>query len=76
MPSLFAVLEQAAQGFRHHPHRKGKSVTAHRGMIKLLKVLHFIILLNIINDTLIYESEDLKNDRTGEEAPRKKADDP
>ena len=34
LPSLFAVLEQAAQRFRQHPHRKGKSVTVHRGMIK------------------------------------------
>ena len=53
LPSLFAVLEQAAQRFRQRPHRKGESVTVHRGLIKLLKVLHFIILLYIINDTLI-----------------------
>ena len=75
MSSLFAVLEQTAQSLCQRPHHKGEGVTDHRGII-LLKVLHFIILLYIIDDTLIYESEDLKNDRTGEEAPRKKADDP
>ena len=52
LPSLFAVLEQAAKRSRQRPHRKGKSVAVHRGII-LLKVLHFIILLYIIDDTLI-----------------------
>ena len=53
LPSLFAVLEQAAQSLCQRPHHKGESVTVHRGMIILLKVLHFIILLYIIDDTLI-----------------------
>ena len=53
LPSLFAVLEQAAQSLCRRPHHKGESVTVHRGMIILLKVLHFIILLYIIDDTLI-----------------------